>query len=100
MATRSYFRGHRTIWINKAWVYEDTGERAGFGYIVRPCKKCGKIFEGSNTGDADPCLGELPGVDNACCGHGVRSQSYVCFTNGVVLRGVVVEKSFNQENNK
>lgn len=96
MTTRSHFRGHSIIQINNAWVYEDTGERAGFGYIVRPCKKCGKIFEGSNTGDADPCLGELPGVNNACCGHGVRSKSYVRFENGTVLKGFIVEKSLNQ----
>lgn len=84
------------IWIDGRWVYEDTGARAGFGFEVRPCKKCGLIFEGSNTGDADPCLGELPGVNNACCGHGVRSKSYVRFENGTVLKGFIVEKSPNQ----
>ena len=55
------------------------------------CKKCGECFEGSNVGQADPCLGELPGVDNACCGHGDTSQSYVRFTTGVVLKGFSVE---------
>ena len=93
MATRSHFRGHPTIWINNAWVYEDTGERAGFDFVVRPCKKCGCIFEGSNIGDPDPCLGNLPGVDNACCGHGITDQAYIRFNNGVIIKSFEVESS-------
>jgi hypothetical protein len=73
------------------WVYEDTWRRSGFGHEVRPCKKCGQLFEGSNIGEADPCLGDLPGVDNACCGHGVREQSYIRFTSGVVVKGFEIE---------
>jgi len=88
---RSYFRGHPIIWKDDSWVYEDTGEKAGFGCEVQPCKKCGKIFKGSNIGEPDPCLGNLPGVDNACCGHGVREHSYIRFFNGVVIRGFEVE---------
>lgn len=36
----------------------------------------------------DPCLGELPGVLNACCGHGGIGayEGYVQFENGQVLR--------------
>ncbi len=40
----------------------------------------------------DPCLGELPGVSYACCGHGgfpgttVRGSGYVVFANGKTLR--------------
>ena len=87
MSARSYFRGHSIVWDNEKWVYEDTGEPAGFDGVIRPCKKCGLIFEGSNIGDPDPCLGDLPGVDNACCGHGVPDQAYIRFTNGVVIKG-------------
>lgn len=90
--TRSYFRGHPIIWIDDKWLYEDTRESSGFDGIVRPCKKCGITFEGSNIGDADPCLGELPGVDKACCGHRIRSKSYVRFENGTVLKDFVIEK--------
>jgi len=88
--TRSYFRGHPTIWIDGAWVYEDSGLRAGFGHDVRPCRKCGRIFDSSNSGEADPCMGELPGVDNACCGHGVPSEAYIRFINGMTIRGFEV----------
>jgi len=36
----------------------------------------------------DPCLGKLPGVEYACCGHGGKGQSqgYIYFENGKVVR--------------
>jgi hypothetical protein len=34
----------------------------------------------------DPCIANLPGVDYACCGHGVE-LGYVMFSNGQVIRG-------------
>jgi hypothetical protein len=39
----------------------------------------------------DPCIGYLPGVRYACCGHGGRSLSgsydgYIFFENGTVIR--------------
>lgn len=35
----------------------------------------------------DPCLGSLPGVVFACCGHGQRRYAYVQFRSGVTIRG-------------
>lgn len=92
-----YFRGHEIYWDSRdsRWHYFDNNELSGFGGFggkLRPCRrKCGKTFEGSNIGEADPCLGELPGVDNACCGHGVRDLAYIRFTNGVVIKGFNIE---------
>lgn len=36
----------------------------------------------------DPCLGQLPGVNYACCGHGGHgdTQGYISFTDGTVIR--------------
>ncbi len=34
----------------------------------------------------DPCIANLPGVDFACCGHGV-GEAYVKLADGRVLRG-------------
>jgi hypothetical protein len=50
----------------------------------RPCDQCGwkRTAEGH-----DPCISNLPGVLNACCGHGIEA-GYVQFENGVTLRGV------------
>lgn len=32
-------------------------------------------------GEPDPCLGMLPGVTSACCGHG-KKEGYLLFENG------------------
>lgn len=42
--------------------------------------------------EPDPCLGELPGVVGACCGHGNQKIAYVSFHTGVVIRGFRVER--------
>lgn len=88
----SHFRGHPTTRVGDGpWMYDDTGEPLPCdGGDVRPCAKCGELFT-LGEGEVDPCLGVLPGVDNACCGHGVREDSYVRFTTGVVLRGFDIE---------
>lgn len=51
------------------------------------CPFCGLIREKDFR--PDPCLGELPGVEFACCGHGgmvKEERGYIAFSNGVVLR--------------
>jgi len=83
---RSYWRGHPITWDGVKWVFDDTGEPVSRGG-PRPCAKCGRVFEGSAIGDPDPCLGILPGVDNACCGHGIPEMAYIRFTNGVCVEG-------------
>ena len=50
----------------------------------RVCYECG---EKAKRFEPDPCLGNLPGVTSACCGHGNPNKAYVQFTNGVVFRG-------------
>jgi len=98
MTARASFRGHPTWWDEDAqcWRYVDNDKRAGFDGTVRPCARCGRVFQGSNVGEPDPCLGTLPGVDNACCGHGVPEAAYIRFTNGVVVRGFEVDR-FNPD---
>jgi hypothetical protein len=109
MAAKSYFRGWPIVWVettqegdkltlpsgeqvfNRYWVYEDTKEPLpATGGKVRPCKKCDNVMP-LGEGEHDLCLGILPGVDNACCGHGVRERSYIRFTNGVAVKGFVVD---------
>lgn len=54
------------------------------------CKQCNmvateQIDHYNGTKEAvDPCLGKLPGVQFACCGHGDPEEDpYIMFTNGV-----------------
>lgn len=42
-------------------------------YDDRFCELCGQVCKG---GGPDACLGTIPGVSHACCGHG-KSQPYV-----------------------
>lgn len=43
------------------------------GIPNRDCAACGVV---TPTGP-DACLGVLPGVSHACCGHGDRARAYV-----------------------
>lgn len=43
--------------------------RVCFDERAAVCRECGMCTE--NMGDPDPCLGLLPDVAHACCGHGL-----------------------------
>ena len=68
-----------------AWFYSDTNEPIENNH--RPCKKCGRLEIDENGERVDECLGRLPGVKYACCGHGDPRYAYIYFENGVVIRG-------------
>ncbi len=67
----SYF-GYRIFSIDgESWYWYDTKEFIGVSGKLRcnrPCKECG-LSQGSNG--HDPCISNLPGVEYACCGHGL-----------------------------
>jgi hypothetical protein len=85
---RGYLRGNPIIWRDGEYVYEDTGERTVDGWETRPCGHCGKPFTAEGH---DGCLGTLPFLMNACCGHGIRREAYVQFWGGKsVHRGCAV----------
>lgn len=60
------------------WIYEDTA-RLVSDDKDRPCGKC-KLP--NRDDDHDACIGELPNVMNACCGHGHghEKEAYVQFS--------------------
>lgn len=81
-------QGHETKLVTDPVTMMDTIRWADTGLPVRgnprPCKKCGK----NRTPEGhDGCLGALPGVKYACCGHGVV-DGYVYFESGIVIRGM------------
>lgn len=87
------FRGHPTISYDVAGRGEeicyasDGVPTPGHGNpegIERPCVLCGRVAgppdpESWDAYGPDPCLGMLPSVDSACCGHGVK-EPYVRVT--------------------
>lgn len=49
-----------------------------------PCKRCGKDPDKNGH---DYCLGTLPGVMNACCGHGEDKLAYLQYWDGSRVNG-------------
>ncbi len=68
MTIRAFFRGHAVIYLDDEgeWLYEDTLESIAKAE-ERTCAKCGRF---PTPEGYDACLGYLPGVGSACCGHG------------------------------
>ncbi len=50
----------------------------------RPCTRCDNLSE---EGGTDFCLGRLPYMQQACCGHGLPEEAYFIFHNGVEVCG-------------
>ena len=78
--SRSYWNGHEIECLDGIWIYSDTKE------IVEGCERaCGKCKKMPVNGH-DACIVNLPGVKNACCGHGTDT-GYIQFDSGVIIRG-------------
>jgi hypothetical protein len=82
-------RGHPIEHNGKEWVFSDTKESTVETWQTRPCGHCGA----HNTKEGhDGCLGTLPGVINACCGHGAIEEAYIQFESGRIDRGLEAVK--------
>lgn len=84
MAATCTLRGHDIYWDGYQWRYCDTREPTVTTHHERPCGHCGRH---STIEGHDACLGTLPGVMNACCGHGLPVEAYIQYWNGSILRG-------------
>ncbi len=81
--TTSKLRGHPIRFDDGAWRFADNGDSTVNTHNERPCGKCGS----DNTPEGhDACLGTLPEVKNACCGHGEAGSAYVQFDDGVHIQ--------------
>ena len=79
------FRGHDIERIDGKWYFCASGNLVEETHKGMPCGHCGK----ADTRDGhDGCLGALPGLMNACCGHGADNETYVQFLDGVIVSGV------------
>jgi hypothetical protein len=78
---RWHRRGHPIVkYADGRWRWAATGRwlRLGSNPQDPPCTHCGLPPTGQGH---DPCLGHLPDVRSACCGHGVVT-GYIAYTNG------------------
>ncbi len=85
---RTYHRGweayyNRLLDGKKIICWMDTHEN--IYDFPRPCKVCKKFNIEDGRESYDACIGKLPGVVAACCGHGTK-DGYIYFDNDVVIR--------------
>ena len=85
MSSRAYVRGHEVYYDFKNETYRYSDDDTEVFMVVsgkvsdeRDCPYC-ELPPGDEQCDA--CLGLLPGVKAACCGHGDRKSSYVIFND-------------------
>ena len=64
------------------WVYAD-----GTRTLDDPRRQCGRCDKPETPEGHDACLGTLPDVMNACCGHGRLREAYVQFWDRPRLAG-------------
>jgi len=83
MSATSHWRGHAIHDSETGWRYTDTGEPVE----DNPDRDCGHCGLPDTPEGHDGCLGTLPGVMNACCGHGVTGDAYVQFPDGTRIAG-------------
>ena len=67
----------------QTWIYSDTLTAVA----KDPDRACGRCNAPNRDDGHDACLGVLPGVANACCGHGCQADAYVQFADGLRLGG-------------
>jgi hypothetical protein len=97
MVVKSKYRGNEIEFNSKGWVFSDTKILVSDNKS-RECGNCG--LEQTKEGH-DACLGELPHLMNACCGHGNNKDAYIQLMNGSSIHGedaillIEIFKQFN-----
>ena len=81
--TASKYRGHEIEFIFDYWIYSDTKQKVS----ENKNRQCGNCNTNQTVEGHDGCIGTLPNVMNACCGHGVSEVAYILFEDKTELRG-------------
>ena len=75
-------RGHPIKRVGDEFFYIDTGEPT-----ARNRRVCGHCGLHDTPEGHDGCLGTLPDVMNACCGHGGSCEAYIQYWDGSRVSG-------------
>ena len=86
MSGNARILGHAVVeYGDSKWKWVDSGEEVTQeSKRTRTCVRCGQL---PTTDGHDACLGSLPGVRHACCGHGFLNDAYAVFEDGAELMG-------------
>lgn len=84
MTASSTWRGHKTELVDGVWVFNDNKKPVQDD----PNRLCGYCEIEAIPEGHDGCLGTLPGVMNACCGHGEPAEAYVQFSSLHIVSGL------------
>lgn len=76
----SYNRGHLTVLRRGVWYYQSDGVPVDDD-LDRPCARCGRP---PSPEGYDACMGYVPGVSSACCGHG-EGPGFVIWRDGAMF---------------
>jgi hypothetical protein len=79
-----YNNGHKVEFVDGVWYYMDTSEPTHLPENNRACSHCEKL---PTKEGHDACLKTLPGLQNACCGHGRIDEAYIHFRDGEAIYG-------------
>jgi len=90
----STLRGHKIEYVNGVWIYSDTKEPTAKTHESRSCGLCNEM---PTSEGHDGCLGTLPNVKNACCGHGEVEEAYIQFEDGSIVRGLAANRIMESE---
>ncbi len=85
-----YIFGHKVISTDEGttWIYADNGDPVydTDDNFLGSRRKCPQRDLTKRSDGHDPCLRTLPGVKNACCGHGVE-DGYLQLDMGICITG-------------
>jgi len=79
---QSEYRGRDMFYKDNQWLYLDNNEPT-----VNNRRFCGHCKKDDTKEGHDNCLGILPDVMNACCGHGIEDEAYIQFWNNRRIGG-------------
>lgn len=87
-----WHRGHQMFLseLGRDWLYVDTGSKVSND----PKRTCGHCGLDDTPEGHDGCLGDLPGMRNACCGHGREQDAYLVTDDGIRLDGLEAMRTF------
>lgn len=96
----SHNRGHEIRWVEKRqrWIYCDNGDTVVLGKN-RACARCHEVplpHKATTGYGLDACLGLIPGLWAACCGHGVR-DGYATIKQGEFTWDIALPKDSTPE---